>query len=259
MKFSQVFSHLTDYQWLIRLLCALLLIIPLEESVQGAENDSVEYYGKTEIDSVDIIDGTAFSFKQLIVPTSLIAVGSWGISNGWFCSVKKQFRDELYNLRGEHRCKIDDYVQYLNILSGVFIGEIGVKSQHPFRERFAVGATAYATMGVLVNVLKVSAGEKRPDSDRNNSFPSGHTATAFMGAEIVRAEYGAKWGLAAYTLASSVAFLRLYNDRHWLNDVLAGAGIGILSARIGYWLLPVERKPGFPREARFLRLSCSTI
>ena len=36
--------------------------------------------------------------------------------------------------------------------------------------------------------------------------------------------------------------LRIYNNRHWLNDVLAGAGIGILSARIGYWMLPVSRR-----------------
>lgn len=144
MKLSQVFS--TDYQWLIRLLCALLLIIPLEESVQGAENDSVEYNGETKIDSVDKIDGTTFSFKQPIVPTSLIVVESWGISNGWFCSVKEQFRDELHILKGEHQCRIDDYIPYLNILSGVFIGEIRVKSQHPFRERFALGATAYAAI-----------------------------------------------------------------------------------------------------------------
>lgn len=46
----------------------------------------------------------------------------------------------------------------------------------------------------------------------------------------------------AYAVACGVAFLRLYNDRHWLNDVIAGAGVGILSARIGYWLLPLNRK-----------------
>lgn len=43
-------------------------------------------------------------------------------------------------------------------------------------------------------------------------------------------------------MASGVAFMRLYNGRHWLNDVIAGAGVGILSARIGYWMLPLNRK-----------------
>ena len=55
-------------------------------------------------------------------------------------------------------------------------------------------------------------------------------------------EYGTGIGIGAYALATGVAFLRLYNNRHWLNDVVAGAGIGILSARIGYWMLPVYRR-----------------
>lgn len=66
-----------------------------------------------------------------------------------------------------------------------------------------------------------------------------------MGAELVRMEYkdsSPLYGIGAYTIACGVAFLRLYNERHWCNDVLAGAGIGILSARIGYWLLPFEKK-----------------
>jgi membrane-associated phospholipid phosphatase len=63
-----------------------------------------------------------------------------------------------------------------------------------------------------------------------------------MGAELARQEYGWGYGIAAYTVAAGTAFLRLYNDRHWLNDVVAGAGIGILSAQAAYWLLPLERK-----------------
>lgn len=96
--------------------------------------------------------------------------------------------------------------------------------------------------GILVNGTKYFVDEKRPDSSAQNSFPSGHTATVFMGAELVRSEYGIGYGIGAYLVAGGVAFLRLYNDRHWLNDVVAGAGFGILSARIGYWLLPVNRK-----------------
>ena len=74
------------------------------------------------------------------------------------------------------------------------------------------------------------------------SFPSGHTATAFTGAELVRSEYGLGIGIAAYGVAAGVALLRLYNERHWVGDVLFGAGIGILSARIGYWMLPLWQK-----------------
>ncbi|MDE6340372.1 MAG: phosphatase PAP2 family protein, partial [Muribaculaceae bacterium] len=111
-----------------------------------------------------------------------------------------------------------------------------------FRERIAVEATAYLSMAALVNAAKYTFREKRPDSSARNSFPSGHTATAFTGAELIRMEFGWGYGSAAYVISTGVAFLRIYNDRHWLNDVLAGAGFGILSAHIGYWMLPLYRK-----------------
>ncbi len=105
-----------------------------------------------------------------------------------------------------------------------------------------MGATGMAVMGILVNSLKYTVCEMRPDGSRRNSFPSGHTATAFLGAELVRIEYGWGWGAAAYTAAAATGFLRMYNEKHWFHDVIAGAGIGILSARVAYWLLPWEQK-----------------
>jgi len=58
----------------------------------------------------------------------------------------------------------------------------------------------------------------------------------------MRIEYGTNIGIVSYFVAAGVSFLRLYNGRHWVNDVIAGAGIGILSARVGYWMLPLYRK-----------------
>ena len=43
-------------------------------------------------------------------------------------------------------------------------------------------------------------------------------------------------------MAVATSALRVYNNHHWLSDVIAGAGVGILSARIGYWLLPYTRR-----------------
>ena len=192
-------------------------------------------------DSVSLL-ADRFRPKQLILPGALIAVGSFGVSNGWFCSIKDDVREGFQDLRGECRYKADDYLQYLPVVANVGLGYVGAKPRHPFRERVAVTTTAYAAMGLMVNVTKHTVDEKRPDSGALNSFPSGHTATAFMGAELVREEYGNGYGIGAYTFAAGIAFLRLYNDRHWLNDIIAGAGVGILSARIGYWLLPWERK-----------------
>jgi len=81
----------------------------------------------------------------------------------------------------------------------------------------------------------------RPDSSNRLSFPSGHTAQAFISAEFLRQEYKdiSPWiGVAGYAVAVGTGFLRRYNNKHWLNDVIAGAGVGILSTHLSYWLYP---------------------
>lgn len=93
--------------------------------------------------------------------------------------------------------------------------------------------------------------QERPDGSSRNSFPSGHTATAFAGAELLRREYWdvSPWiGVAGYAVVAGTGFFRMYNNRHWLTDVLAGAGMGILSAQAAYWLYPVITKTFFKKR-----------
>ena len=142
-----------------------------------------------------------------------------------------------------HRCiNVDDYSQYVPFAAGLGLGMVGVESKHCFTDRLLVGATSAAAVGIMVRGLKMVVDEERPDGSNFDSFPSGHTATAFVGAEIVRTEYGLGYGIAAYTIAAGTGFLRVYNGRHHVVDVLAGAGIGVLGARIGYWLLEPEKR-----------------
>jgi hypothetical protein len=179
-----------------------------------------------------------FKPKEAIIPVSLIAIGSWGVCNGWSQSVNHSTKDYMTNIRNNRYFTIDDYMQYIPVISFSALDVFGVKTEHNLKEKLLITGISYLTMGIMVNTVKYSTRIKRPDSSSDNSFPSGHTATAFMGAELVRKEYGTVYGIGAYTIACSVAFLKLYNNRHWLNDVVAGAGMGILSAQIGYWLLP---------------------
>lgn len=187
---------------------------------------------------------TRFRVEQLVVPGALFLVGSLGIGeNAPMRGINCAVRDGMTTIRNGRYLHFDDYMQYLPVAAYLgFCTTRRIEAKHTVPERIAVGVVAYISMTALTNGLKYSIREQRPDSGARNSFPSGHTATAFTGAELVRAEYGWGYGLAAYTVATGVAFMRLYNGRHWLNDVLAGAGIGILSARIGYWMLPLNRK-----------------
>ena len=73
-----------------------------------------------------------------------------------------------------------------------------------------------------------------------NSFPSGHTYMAFAGAELLRKEYGSDYpwrAIAGYTIATLVGLMRVRNNRHWVGDVLAGAGLGILTTDLVYWVI----------------------
>ena len=179
--------------------------------------------------------------KQVILPASLITLGV--ISNATY--INRYVQRHVYNYSGGHKLRIDDYMQYAPIASVFAFSNLGVKAKHSVKERLIIGATAYAIMGALVNGVKYTAKIQRPDSSAFNSFPSGHTATAFTGMEILWQEYKDEnvWvGISGYAIATTVATLRLYNNRHWIGDVLGGAGIGILSAKAAYWLFPYTSK-----------------
>lgn len=242
----------------MKLKLLFLLLLPL--SLHAADTDTLSL--STSPDSVAIHFSTIlaettntekekwpirhenerFRPKQLIAPGLLVGVGAWGISHRWAVKQKRRLDDKLMEWNGGKKKKFDDYLQYLPVVSYVGLGFTGAKSKHGLTDRVFVTATSYIALAVLTNVTKYFVDERRPDSPATNSFPSGHTATAFMGAELVRRDYGPVYGTAAYAVATTVAFMRLYNHRHWLNDVLAGAGVGILSANIGYWLMPLHRR-----------------
>jgi membrane-associated phospholipid phosphatase len=78
--------------------------------------------------------------------------------------------------------------------------------------------------------LKLGISRERPDHSDDNSFPSGHTSTAFQGASFIHLRYGFFKGLPAYAAATFVGLSRVYADKHFLSDVVAGAALGTLSS-----------------------------
>lgn len=231
----------------------MLILTPLRLSAQSA--DSLQMYqhaadslplkpggGISAVQQENVDRTTKFRATQLILPGTLIAASTFGLWNNGVKSANVYIRDKMTDIRNDRPIRVDDYLQYLPVVSYVGLGVAGAKSKYNFKERLLVTGTSYLAMGIMVNGVKYSVREMRPDGSRRNSYPSGHTATVFLGAELVRSEYGTGYGIAAYTVACGTAFLRIYNNRHWMTDVLAGAGIGILSARIGYWMLPVTRR-----------------
>jgi membrane-associated phospholipid phosphatase len=179
------------------------------------------------------------------LPASLITAGALCIPLPPLRTLNQTIKYDMNRLRHGRPFHADDYLQYLPVGGYFGLGALGVRAKHTFTDRLVIGATAYIGMSMMVNGLKYSVRNMRPDGTARNSFPSGHTATAFCGAELIRMEYGKTYGWIAYAVATSVGILRVYNGRHWAKDVLAGAGIGILSARIGsvlHWKI-IKRRP----------------
>ena len=143
---------------------------------------------------------------------------------------------------------------------------MGLPPAHSLKERLVIGATAYALTAIFVNTTKYTVRHHRPDTSTRNSFPSGHTATVFTGVEILYQEYKHydPWiGIGGYAVAAGVGLLRIHNNRHWASDVVAGAGIGILSAKLSYLLFPYtsrilgKRKQPLPIEKAIPETSSS--
>ena len=86
-------------------------------------------------------------------------------------------------------------------------------------------ATFYSAL--VTNVLKYTIREPRPNGRARNSFPSGHTTSAFAFAAAVGEVHGWKWGIPAYTIAGFVGYSRINDNAHYLHDVLGGASIGL--------------------------------
>ena len=182
----------------------------------------IELRDSTAGDTLRVLTHSHFSrlspFWQVAVPVSLSAVGVAGLADrGFLFKGKRKVRQFFNHLRGNSPVRVDDYLQYAPFLWFVGGAEIpGVHHRHNFRDRLLIGATAYAVMGATVNAVKYSIGELRPDHSARNSF--------------------------AYAGALTVGVLRMYNNRHWFNDVLGGAAFGFAATRIALWLLPYEQR-----------------
>ncbi len=159
---------------------------------------------------------------------------------------KEAFRQDYNNphtqarLVSSFKTGVDDYLQYFSpaLTVGLKIG--GVEGRSDWLRLITSAAMTYGIEALLVNGIKYTSREQRPDGTSRNSWPSGHTATAFAGATILHKEYGltrSPWySVAGYGVATATGVLRVLNNRHWVSDVFSGAGIGIMAGEVGYML-----------------------
>lgn len=181
-----------------------------------------------------------FNYKQLILPAVLIGYGVVGLNSGDLKKINLDIRSSVVE-DNHKKLGVDDFLQYAPALTVYALNNLGVKGKNNLKDRSIVLGTSMVFVFATVTALKKITKIDRPDGSNVDSFPSGHTALAFAGAEFLYQEYkdvSVWYGVSGYVVATATGALRIYNNKHWLTDVVAGAGIGILSTKAAYWLQP---------------------
>ncbi|MDQ1161770.1 membrane-associated phospholipid phosphatase [Chryseobacterium sp. SORGH_AS 447] len=184
------------------------------------------------------------SYKKLIVPAVFVGFGVTSLTSDALKNLNNTTKYEI----GEHQPKhitLDNYTQYVPAAMVYGYNLAGVKGKHNFKERTIIYGTSQLIAAAIVLPLKHTIKEERPDGSNRLSFPSGHTTTAFSSAQFLFREYQHEnfWlAVSGYPVALFTGIYRTLNDKHWVGDVVAGAGFGILSTELAYWLFPFINK-----------------
>jgi membrane-associated phospholipid phosphatase len=179
------------------------------------------------------------SAKSLIIPVALINYGFSALKNEELQELNQKIAEEVTEDASGFKTKVDDYLKYAPATTVYLLNAVGIKGRHKILDRTIILGMSTILVNQVVTALKHGTHQLRPDGSTHNSFPSGHTATAFVGAEMMNQEFGWRspwYSVAGYSMATATGVLRVMNNRHWLSDVVTGAGIGILTTKFSYWL-----------------------
>lgn len=223
------------------------------------------YFGQVKSDSaelkkqdIEIYGDSVYkpSYKKLIIPAVFIGFGVVSLSSDALKNLNSSTKYEI----GEHQPKhiiLDNYTQYLPAAMVYGYNLAGIKGKHNFKERTIIYGTSQLISAAFVMPLKHLVKEERPDGTNHLSFPSGHTTTAFSSAHFLFREYEDEniWlAISGYPIAIFTGVYRTLNDKHWVGDVVAGAGFGILSTELAYWLFPMVNKLFNKKESKNITL-----
>ena len=230
-----------------KLLSLICLIVVINVGV-CAQNTTV---AEQNTDSLKTVKNPyKFRGTELIAPGVLLTAGVIGLESGWAKRINREIKDDLQ--RKDHKAiRIDNITPFIPIAATYGLNLCGVKGKHNLVDVTIIYGTTYLLLAATLFPMKDFIHSERPNHKDFDSFPSGHTAIAFASAEVLRREYWdvSPWiGVGGYLFAACTGFLRMYNNAHWLTDVLGGAGLGILCAEAAYWLYPAVTKTFFKKQ-----------
>ena len=190
----------------------------------------------------------AFKLTHYIVPAVLMAGGL--LTQG---AISQRVHDRVVDRYPNFTSHADDIGQFAPTVAVLGLGAAGVRGQHDFGNQIALTVLSHGLAQTITQVLKRTVAYPRPDGAGNDAFPSGHTTFAFTGAALLAHEYGDqkclvhRRGLHRGHGRGRVAGVE---NRHWLADVLFGAGVGIGATEAVYQAYPWLKHLVMPPEKR---------
>ena len=177
--------------------------------------------------------------KNNLLPISFIGFGIL-LNNS---HIEKQLQKTIRKKVGDDfEFKVDNHLLYIPIIQLYAGAAAGLKTKNNWFNQTKYLIISNTLTGLVTYGLKQSIQKLRP-SNTPHSFPSGHTSIAFTNATVLYCEYIDSSPTMAYSgfgFSSSTAILRMVNNKHWLSDVLTGAGLGILITKLVYHFEPLK-------------------
>ncbi|GHT14149.1 hypothetical protein FACS189426_20080 [Bacteroidia bacterium] len=161
------------------LIVFLFSILPV---LKAQENDSIskQKHNKT------------LRTLEIAIPAAMITYGIISIESDWLKQLDYSTRDELLEDKSLWYNSWDNYAQFSPAVAAFGMKLYGVESRHKLSDMFILYTLSNVLEGGIIFTTKNITGRKRPDGSNYHSFPSGHTATAFVAAEFLHQEYGDK-------------------------------------------------------------------
>ena len=184
--------------------------------------------------------------KKSILPVSFIGAGII-INNSCF---EKQLNEDIQTKIHGFSTNIDDYMVFAPVAEMYIFDIAGVKAKnHWFNQTKYLFISNVISAGIVYSI-KYTSNKARPDGTPY-SFPSMHTNLAFANATVLFNEFKQTSPLIAYSgyiFATTTGIFRILNNKHYLSDVLAGAGIGILTTELVYYFEPLKKVNPFNKS-----------
>lgn len=183
-------------------------------------------------DSISLLYKPAwYNDTEIVIPSALLTLGIMTYVSPVQSNVQKSLTKYRSRWVG-----MEDYLQFAPLVIQATANIFDAPSKNGYKQQLKYLAISELSTLSMVYILKKGINEQRPNGGKW-SFPSGHTAQGFVAAGLLYQEYKDEMPILAYSgysMAIATGILRMTHNKHWINDVLFGAGLGMLIPNIIY-------------------------